>query len=341
MAINALKKIYDEIHYEENEKYINISGFKKEVDLLSKCPSIVVVEWLSIVQGDIQNLDFLITYKNLKKLELYGMRKLTDISGLVNVKNTLVRLEIESCKNIKNVLETVCQMDNLKELNLINFTFDNLDWVKNLPQLEHLSLSCSNVISGDLSPVLFINHVGIDNKRHYNYKYDWKTRKLIPKKVQTSLNKSTYKLPYFDSIDLKSLESEYESSLYYGDKSINISLHFEKSSSSKAKLKLVKTLLTNIEAVVPEILTILKGDFEQEGATYEYVDFINDEADEDIFSIVKSNFGSSFELKSILFCPEMDDYAVFDFILTGFDLEYVLSVKLNKDGQVVYVAMEN
>jgi len=339
--MKELKEIYKEIHYEEDQKYLNISGFNKEATLLAKCSSIVIVEWLSIVQGNIQNLDFLNNYKNLKKLDLYGMRKLTDISGLIHVKDTLVKLEIESCKNITNVLDTICQMDNLKELNLINFTFDNLDWVKNLTQLEHLSLIDSNVISGDISPVLFINHVAVDNKRHFNYKYDRKTRKLIPKKDQTVIKKSTFKLPCFGSLDLKSLESEYESSLYIKDKSINISLHFEKSSSTKTKLKLVKTLLTNIDAVVPEILTLLKGDFEQKGATYEYVDFINDEADEEIFSIVKSDFGSSFELKSILFCPEMDDYAVFDFILTGFDMEYVLSVKLNKDGQVVYIAMES
>lgn len=164
--------------------------------LIDELAPLVNLQELTLTQGNITSLEFINDYKKLNKLTLNYIPKLTDVSALVNVKDTLEELDIESCKNVNwqgelkhlkklhalklrgiksennNWLKDITLLKQLKKLILQKFTFEDLEWLKELPNLEHFSFWDSNVLSGDLSPALGIEFVHFTNKRHYNYKYD-------------------------------------------------------------------------------------------------------------------------------------------------------------------------
>ena len=135
---------------------------------------------LDITEGNIADLAFLEYMPKLRKIALSYLYKLKDVSALLYVKDTLEYLEIDSCKNIEWNGELV-QLKNLRKLLSGGFKFENIEWVKELSSLQHLSLVNSNVLNGDISPAVNIKYVGILNKRHYNYKFDDETMKIVPK----------------------------------------------------------------------------------------------------------------------------------------------------------------
>jgi len=154
-----------------------VSKINKDKDDLSKLNKLVS---LDIAEGNISNLNFLKEMPFLKTLKLSYLYKLKDVSGLLFVQDTLEYLEIDSCKNIEwdGVL---AQLKNLRKLILGGFKFEDIEWINELSSLKHLSLVDSNVLNGDISPAENIEYVGIDNKRHYNYKFDDATMKIVPK----------------------------------------------------------------------------------------------------------------------------------------------------------------
>jgi len=154
-----------------------ICKVNKEKDDLSQLSNLTS---LDISEGNIVDLNFLSSLNNLKVLKLNYLSKLTDSSGLQYVSDTLEELEIESCKKM-DILNYLTDLRSLKKLILSGFKFENIDWVKELPNLEHLSLVDSNVLDGNLDPAKNIDYVGIDNRRHYNYKFDDNTMKIVPK----------------------------------------------------------------------------------------------------------------------------------------------------------------
>lgn len=141
---------------------------------------LVGLEELVLRNGSIDSLSFIQAESKLKNVELSYLSKLTSISGLTKCKN-LEYLEIQSCKRIGDLVETVQSLDTLKVLKLIGFELDSLDWVKELPLLEQLVLIKSNVLSGDISPAKDIDYVAIDNKRHYNYRFDDTIMNIVPR----------------------------------------------------------------------------------------------------------------------------------------------------------------
>lgn len=135
---------------------------------------------LTIRQSKIQHINVLNDLKKLQELELTFLPKLMDVSSLSAVANTLEVLEIEACSKIKWQTE-LQSLKHLKKLLLGGFKFENIHFVDHLPNLEHLSLVDSNVLDGDISPAKNIKYVGIGNRRHYNYRFDYKTMKIYPK----------------------------------------------------------------------------------------------------------------------------------------------------------------
>lgn len=77
--------------------------------------------------------------------------------------------------------EELTRMINLRKLILGGFKFESIEWVRCLKNLEHLSLVDSKVLNGDISPAESIKYVGIDNKRHYNFRFDDSSMKFFSK----------------------------------------------------------------------------------------------------------------------------------------------------------------
>lgn len=136
---------------------------------------------LTIIRGNIENIDFVQHMPNLKILSLSYLSKLKSLDYLSSVKGRLVELEIESCKNIdwNSDLSSLC---NLKSLKIINSSpLSDISFVEKLTKLEVLVITRTNIKDGNISPAKEIKYVSIDNKKHYNYRYNDKIRNIEPK----------------------------------------------------------------------------------------------------------------------------------------------------------------
>lgn len=141
---------------------------------------LVNLEYLSLIHGNYTDLNFLKSFEGLKELELNFAKKLTDISVLKG-NRSISRLEFEGCKKIENIEDVISSMTNLESLILFGVKLESVNWIKKLNKLNQLWIYESNIIDGDISPIAHIKNVKIDNRKHYNYKYDNLNLQIVPK----------------------------------------------------------------------------------------------------------------------------------------------------------------
>ena len=163
--------------HQKKLKVLSISKYKSSEADLSK---LISLEELQLFEGNLKSLDFLKECIDLKKLELAYLPKLSNVSALASVCNSLEILDIDSCKNV-DWQEELSSLKNLQKLMLRGVEIESIEWVKNMHKLQHLSIIDSNIISGDIKPAEGIKFVKIDNRHHYNYKFDDSTMKIVPK----------------------------------------------------------------------------------------------------------------------------------------------------------------
>ena len=131
---------------------------------------------LEIVQSkDLQNLACLVKLTSLKELEFHYCRSAINLSFLEKFKEQLKVLKIGNCKNVLDI-DKIKQLKKLEWLAVVDSVpLESADIVNYLPNLEVLIvLGKSHFMNGDLSILkdMKLRHVGIDNKRHYNMKYE-------------------------------------------------------------------------------------------------------------------------------------------------------------------------
>jgi hypothetical protein len=111
-------------------------------------------------------------FKNLKRLELHFCTKLENAIGIKPLKDTLEFLHVDHSKKFVQIDELL-QLKNLKVLRLNSCgPISDLGFLKHFPKLIDFRFVDTNIVNGDLSPVLehpTIKTVGFSNKRHYNY----------------------------------------------------------------------------------------------------------------------------------------------------------------------------
>lgn len=124
---------------------------------------------ISINQSPIQSLDGIEAALQLCKLELSYNRRLTDISALRHLSETLRYLEIDTCGKI-------CDFSVLKELHNLEFltlkgsnVIQDLSFLNKMPNLKNFHLTM-NVENGDLSLCEQLPYVRIKNRKHYSHK---------------------------------------------------------------------------------------------------------------------------------------------------------------------------
>lgn len=142
---------------------------------------LINLEELSLIEGGIIDLTLLSPLKKLERIELSYLSKLVDITDLCSLSNSLTVLEIDNCKKIDQIDLTLKELKQLRVLKIIGLDLKDISFVKCLPNLQQLIIIGSNVLKGDISPAENISYVGIDNKRHYNYKFDDATMKIVRK----------------------------------------------------------------------------------------------------------------------------------------------------------------
>ena len=157
---------------------LNISYLtKQEADSLG---NFTKLESLIIRQSNIDNLKFLNAKHGITSLHLYNLPKLINTESLSEIGSSLIDLEVTSAKRI-NFEHSLSNLPKLERLILDGVTLKNLNFLRKMRFLRHLALVGSNVLDGDISPAKDIPYVAIDNKKHFNYKFDRKLRRIVPK----------------------------------------------------------------------------------------------------------------------------------------------------------------
>jgi hypothetical protein len=130
---------------------------------------------LSIVDSKLpRSLVFLKYLHSLKHLELNYIKSNIDLTELETLKGTLEIFKIGYMKKVES-FKTISQLLNLKILSIVDtLPIENTDFINQMRDLEILIvIGSSYFIDGDLSKLRGrLKHVSIDNKRHYNLKYE-------------------------------------------------------------------------------------------------------------------------------------------------------------------------
>ena len=125
---------------------------------------------LQIMTSAIRSLDGISRAPNMQCVFLYGNRSLYDIGNLMDVKDSLRSLYIDSCPRIKDF----SVLSHLHQLEFLHLSGSNVlqdvSFIDQLPNLKTLILKM-DVQSGDLTPCLKLSYVHVGKiRKHYNIK---------------------------------------------------------------------------------------------------------------------------------------------------------------------------
>ncbi len=156
----------------ENLKALCFDFGYPKTDSLQNTFSSNGLESLKISQSPLRTLNGLETAAGLKELELSYNKKLTDISALRCVSETLTHLEIEACGKIQD-FSVLASLHNLEHLSLVGSNqIPDVSFLRNMPKLQGFKF-LMNCLDGDMSPCLNIPWVNIQNRKHYNHKFKY------------------------------------------------------------------------------------------------------------------------------------------------------------------------
>ena len=123
----------------------------------------------SITQSPIRSLEGIEEASKLERLDFAYNRRLTDISALRHLRETLRYLEIKACGKIRD-FSVLKELHNLEFLILEGSNvLPNLSFLKEMPKLKVFHLTM-NVEDGDLSLCEQLPYARVQNRRHYSHK---------------------------------------------------------------------------------------------------------------------------------------------------------------------------
>jgi protein phosphatase 1 regulatory subunit 7 len=109
-------------------------------------------------------------FRNLKRLELAYLTKIESISAIEELMNTSIEvLDFLKCRKISDHDAVKC----LASLKTLKFNdcgeIPNIRFLNEMCNLEEFRFVNTNVLDGDLSPLLKLKAVGFFAKKHYSH----------------------------------------------------------------------------------------------------------------------------------------------------------------------------
>jgi hypothetical protein len=182
----------------ENSEYAIIWHLKEKLNSFDNLSQSDKLLYLELNWANIKNFEGIEKFRNLKRLELHYCVKLENDKGLSQLNDNLEFLHIHLSKKFQFTDELL----NLKKLKVLCLnacgSLDNLDFLKNFPNLIDFRFVDTNVSDGNLKPILehpTIRTVGFLNKRHYNYK-DEKIKLELENKFKSGYKTIVHKGQY-------------------------------------------------------------------------------------------------------------------------------------------------
>ncbi|PVY36084.1 hypothetical protein [Pontibacter virosus] len=154
-------------------KYLIIWHHQSKEKSFNNLPHIPDLLYLEVNWSSSTSLKGLSKYQNLKRLELHYCTKLETLDGIESVNREIEHIHINQSKKLTNHKRITI----LKKLKVLCYNdcgaIENLSFLNELPHLRDFRFVNSNILDGDLSPILHhpnLESVGFLNKRHYSHK---------------------------------------------------------------------------------------------------------------------------------------------------------------------------
>jgi len=149
---------------------LDLSKYKPKSKDLTELAELPVLEDLSIVQSPLTSISGIGRFPGLNCLALTYLTKLESIAAICELKDSQLEImECEVCKKIRDHDAVKCvpslrtlRFNNCGEIPSIGF----LDGLKNLEDFRFVD---TNVIDGDLRPLLRLKSAGFFKKKHYSH----------------------------------------------------------------------------------------------------------------------------------------------------------------------------
>ncbi len=131
---------------------------------------------LTLLQARISHLGGAARLRGVRNLEFYACQRLVSLEGIEQLADSpLEGLKLERCRKVSDYLP-LGLLPRLKRLAVVyGADIPSLEFLSGLAKLESLVFLGSNVVSGDLTPLLrhpSLTFVGTFDKRHYSHRED-------------------------------------------------------------------------------------------------------------------------------------------------------------------------
>lgn len=160
-------------HDLSGKRYISAAKFKSGTENLLDFPTSGGADYVYIGSSNIKSFTGVSRFGEVKRLEAHYCLKLENDSGLSGLRNSLEWLHINQSKKFTPG-EELFSLSRLKVLCLNACgPIHDLEFLYALPDLLDFRFVDTNVISGDLTPLIkhpALCSAGFLNKRHYNLK---------------------------------------------------------------------------------------------------------------------------------------------------------------------------
>lgn len=150
---------------------LSLGKYNSKSKNLHELPPLENIEELTLTQSTITSLAGIENFPNIKRLELNYLPQLGDISQLAFVAKSLKYLEFDHCKKIN--YKDVTVLKSLKSLMLSACgEVSSISFIREMPALERFTFVGTNVLNGDMTPLLSLKTVGFLEKKHYSHTQD-------------------------------------------------------------------------------------------------------------------------------------------------------------------------
>ncbi|ARN20017.1 hypothetical protein [Piscinibacter gummiphilus] len=167
------KRTFDPSGAGPSLRRLALTGFRPEDGGLGEMTHLHQLSHLSLLTTSVISLDGLQAMPSLLSASFCSAPKLRDISALGDMRNLEV-LQFEACKSLEGVADAV-RSPALRELECTKCSaLSSLSFIRELPALETFLFPDTDVIDGDMSPMLdhpSLNRVLFTKKKHFSMSY--------------------------------------------------------------------------------------------------------------------------------------------------------------------------
>jgi hypothetical protein len=153
--------------------YFMVSNFKSKDGCFDNFPAITTATYLELNLSNVRFFRGISKLGSIKRLELHYCTKLERDEGLSELIDQMEWLHINQSEKF-SVGEDLLSLKKLKVLCLNRCApIDNLQFLKEFPELVDFRFADTDVLDGNLTPLLehpTLLNTGFLNKRHYNLK---------------------------------------------------------------------------------------------------------------------------------------------------------------------------